>query len=693
MRPVSDMVRARSNKMWSSMIPMESRIMMKQKEYTSKAKGFLNWYSSLTDSQKAELDVVLLNSHTKENQAVIDKMIPKEHWKNVKEILDDLHERAMNVGLLADEQESFYFPRRVNDVLAFMDSAMVDQETKGLLGYAFKKEADRLGVAELSEEQKAQVVTDQFQSGFFKQLPRPGATKERTAPFVYKETVQFYSNTSDTLAAHIFEMNEKIAQREWIGGSSRKKDIQSLLKKGREISKMGEGAKRDKAIQEWQLDADKLDNLEADLQNRLGAMVYEEMKDRPGQEQKEVIDLINARLRQRGAHGITDALRNISYITTMGNFLSAITQLGDIPILFYRYGINADSLSSVGTAFKNVYRLARGEITGKEIADESFVGAADFTNALREFSQGKATARVLDAVFKYSGLRYTDLIGKEAFMQAASKKIKRDKEYFVEKYGDMFGGDIEQVHKDFLDNKRTTDTMTVLIGELSDFQPVSLSQQSQAYLQGGNMRLFYILKTFTLRATSAALREGVEEVKKGNYLKGALKTSAVLGIYAAAGAGTDELKDLMRGKTSDLSDNLIDNVLQMGFLSRYTLEKGIQSDSLMKTFMNNLMPPMRYADNFVADVYAMASEEKEVKWKSLQAIPLIGTVAWGRSPAGQSSYAAQERTRILEIVKENKKKKRGAYSSGVSDLMREYNKSVSRDEKINNDTIMRAYKG
>jgi tetratricopeptide (TPR) repeat protein len=691
-RPVSDMVKARSNKLHASMMQMEARIMMKQREYTSKAKGFLNWYASLSDSQKGNVDIILANSNLSENKEAIQKVIPKEHWKNVEEILNDLHERAINVGLLVKDQKEYYFPRRIHDVLAYMDSLMKDEETKGMLGYAFMQEAKRLGVAELTDEQKAQVVTDQFQSGYFRQLPRPGATKKRTVPFVNKDNEQFYSNASDTLSAHIFEMNEKIAQREWIGGSTRKKDLADLLKSGKKIEAMKDGAEKDAAIAEWQVKADKLENLEKDLDSRLGALVAQEMADKGAVEQKELVDIISARLRQRGAHGVTDAIRNVSYITTMGNFLSAITQLGDIPILFYRYGFNKDSLDSVGTAFKNVYKLARGEITKADIEDNSFVGAADFTNALREFSQGKTSARVLDAVFKYSGLRYTDLIGKEAFMQAASKKIKRDKQYFLDKYEVMFGAETERVHKEFLDGKRTTDTMTVLIAELSDFQPVSLSQQSQAYLQGGNMRLFYILKTFTLRATSAALREGVEAAKKGNYMEAALRPAAVLGLYAFAGAGTDELKDLLRGKTSSISDNVVDNLLQMAFLSRYTVEKGIQSDSLMKTFVNNLMPPIRYADSFIADIYAIASEDKELKWRSLQSIPMIGTIAWGRSPAGQSTYASQEKSRIMELIKENKEKRKGAYSGGISDLIRDYNKNVSRDEKITNDAVQRAYK-
>lgn len=691
-RPVSDMILSYSPKLHGLLMNFETDLMLNQKRYTDQAQPFLNWYKGLSKSQKVRYDLALMNSQKSENRKIIEE-IPKKAYESMQGILEDLNERRKNVGLSGTDKD-FYFPRRVKDVVGLTNHLMKNEEWKGELGDAYAKEAARLGQTQLNENQRAQVVTDMMQAGHFRQLPRPGADKKRTVPMVTPEVYKFYSNSSEALIGHIFEMNEKIGQREFIGGSTRKKDIQRLEKRFRDIEKMEAGPERDTAILEYTKEADALEDLETDLLNRLGAVIGDEMGTSSMEDQVKVRELISSRLRQKGAHGAMDAIRNVGYATTMGNFLSAITQLGDIPIIFYSYGLNRDSIGAVGTAFKNVAKIVRREMGADVGPVDALVDSADFTNILREFTTASTSANLVEKLFKYSGLKYTDLIGKEAYMQAARAKWSKDKnkEAFVEKYKYFFGDKTADVHKDLKSNKKTDDVMTVLIAELSEFQPVSLSQQSQGYLGGGNLRMAYMLKTFTLRATSAALREGATEMKKGNYAMGVTKIASILLIYSMAGAGADELKDLLRGKSSSITDNTFDNMLQMLFMSKYTLVKGAQSDSVIKSLMANLLPPVRYADNFIADVYGLASDEKEFKAKSLTSVPLIGTIAYSQSTAGQDTYSRMEKEDILEKVKSNKKDKKGPYAGDLSKRIREYNKGVSSDKRISNDTVMRAYK-
>ena len=696
-RPVSDIIEARSKKIHGSLMKFESELIQNQKEYSRKTNQFMRWYQKLTESQQVRYNLALMNSNTKENQKIIDE-IPKEAMSPLREVLDDLRQRQENVGL-GTADRAYYFPRRVQDVDGLMAYMMKDSETKGPLGVAMEEEKKRLGVVELTEEQKTQVVTNIFQQGYMKQLPRPGASKKRRVPFVSRDTYKFYANANDSLMAHIFEMNEKIGQREFIGGSTRKRRIAELTKDFKAIEKMEDGTKRAQAIAEYDRKADALEDLEQDLQDSLAAMVYTELGEQDGQAQRDVIELLNARLRQKGAHGVVENFRNVAYIATMGNFLSAITQLGDIPILLYAHGVNRESLSAVGTAFKNVWKIARNEMRGQVGTTEAFVDQADFTNQLREFSNGSLTAKWVDKVFQLSGLKYTDLVGKEAFMQASFSKWKKvkNKDAFIAKFGPMFGKETERVWQDIqLGKKSEKDVLTVLIAELAEWQPVSLSQQSKGYLTSGNGRLFYMLKTFTLRATSGALREGAKEINKGgakNIAKGIAKISSILMIYAVAGAGPDELKDLLRGKESSIKDNVFDNLLQMGFMSKYSLEKGVREDGLAKGLMASLLPPVRFLDSFGADVYGAFSEEKEFKAKSLTSIPLVGSLLYGRSPAGQATYKGMERRDILKKIKENKKDRRGAYAGGLSKEIREYNKGVSGDKRITSTTVSRAYKG
>jgi hypothetical protein len=697
-RPISDIVQSMSPKIYSQMMRMESRLMSKQAEYSKKVKPFMEWYNKLSDSEKATIDIALMNGikgKSEVNKEIINS-IPKDVWKGVREVLDDLNKRSTEVGLSLPPNAEYYFPRRVKDVQGLIDHLQRNEADKGLFGAAIREEANRLGipVSAVTEEMKTQIVHDMFQAGYIKAIPRPGATKERKIPLVQADTYQFYSGSGDAIMGHIFEMNEKIGQREFIGGSTRKKDIARLEKEYRDIQKMKDGKEKDRAIELYDLKAQKLENLEEELKEHLASKVYTEMSGANSADQRKMINLINARLQQRGAHGVIDHVRNVNYAATMGNFLSAITQLGDIPITFYAHGLNKDSLTAVGTAFKNVFKLAKAEITGKGGKTDAVVEDIDFTNTLREFSQASWTSSMVERLFKYSGLKYTDLIGKEAFMQATLKKYQRsaNKDAFYERFEPMFGKDIGKVYSDIQLGKKSDDVTAVLIAELSDWQPVTLSQQSEKYLTGGNARIFYMLKTFTLRSTSAALREGTREMNKGNYAKGAAKVAMIIMIYSLAGASTDELKNLIRGKEEAVSDNVIDNVLQMFFLSKYTVEKGVQSDSIAKTILTNLMPPIRYVDNFGADVYSLMSDEKEFKFKSLGTIPMVGSIMYSRSDAGQDTYNSIEKEDILKAVRENKKDKKGAYAGGLSKRIREYNKGVSRDDKITSDTIMRSYK-
>lgn len=690
-RPISDRLKEYSPRLQKLLMKTEARLTTLQKGYNTKVEPFLRWYSNLSDQQKILHSLALMNSNLSESKKIIDA-IPKDIMEPLNEVLDDLKKRGNEVALDIGS-EDYYFPRRVKDIQGLMDKLSEDSDDKGGFYTAFQQERKALGLKDgeqLSEDQKIQVITNMMQTGNHRQIKRPGGAKERSVPFVDQDTYAFYEEAPDALVSHIFEMNEKVGMREFIGASTRKQRINDLEKKRKAIDKMEDGQEKREAEELFEIKASELEDIEAGLREELSAVVYKEMKGSSSADQRKVIEILESRMKQKGAHGIVDTFRNVGYIATMGNFLSALTQLSDIPIVFYahRQGSQMDNLKSVAEAASDIFKIATGQTdTG------AFTEEADFTNALREFSQGSTSSKWVEWVFKYSGLKYTDLLGKEAFMKAAYKKFQKadNKDLFMNKYEPMFGKDTEAVWDSFQKGERSEDVTTVLISELSDFQPVTLSQQSQRYLTGGNLRIAYMLKTFSMRTTSAALMEASEEIKAGNVAKGVAKAVTILMIYAAAGASADELKDLIRNRPSDISDNVYDNILQLFFLNRFSMEKGVQQEGVFKAFLSNLLPPVRFMDNLAADAYAIFSDEKDVKWKSKQLLPFVGTTWYARGVEGQESSWGMERKSILKKVRENKKKGRGAYSGNLSAKIKTYNKNVSRDKKITAETIRRSY--
>ena len=683
--PIADRIKMRSEKIYGALMKHEAEITLNQTRYSNLVKPFFKWYNEKTDSEQVRISVGLMSR----DRQVWDEM-PSDIRKGLEEALKGMADEAIGVGLL-DEHKDLYFPMRVADINKLSELVMQESENKGIIGIAIRERAETLGVPveSLTQADKVQIVADMLQSGQINQLPRPGSTKKRTIFKVTKEYFPLYQSPVDALTGHIFEMTEKIGMRKMAGGSIRKGKLLELKKLSKEIEGMEEGPEKVAKVQQWDSLNEGLSDLEKDLEEGIAGLVQEEMKGESAESQRLVMDMLRSRMMQKGAHGILDVARNVGYAATMGNFMSAITQLSDIPIVFYRYGLNADTMGAVLEAFRDVGKIIAGKKT------DAFVEHMDFTNALREFSQGKLSAKALEVIFKYSGLKYADLVGKEATMKAAMKSYQRsrNKGKFLKKYEPFFGDRVTDVLRDIQLGKKTDDVKTVMLSELAEYQPVTMSQQSEYYLGGGNWRALYSLKTFTLRTTSAAVREGYTLMKEGKYIKGALRFSSILLIYAFAGAGTDELKDLLRGKQSSVSDNVQDNLLQMFFLSKYTVEKGIEKDRLLQGIIESLIPPVRHADSFVSDLYALASDEKDFKAKTLTSVPLIGTIAYGRSEAGQEGYANQERRAILEDIKRNAKGKKPPRSGGVSDRIRQYRRSFKDSEPINEDTIMRAYRG
>ena len=710
-RPISDIILAIDKKMWGALMRYETDIQLNNTEYGREVKPFMEYLKTLTQSQRVRLSYALLNAHLEENQKVVREMVPKKIWESVEGMLGKLKKRAIETGELTEEDaKGFYFPRRVTDIKGLMQELHKDDPEGGLLGVAFRAEANRLGIAELTMDQKVQVMTDMFHTGHFRNLPRPGGVKHRSVPHVEPETYKYYADPADALIGHIHEMNEKIGAREFIGDSSRKRKLKELKKAFDVIEGMEDGEERQRLILEYDAKAKQLEDLEAELSSGIAGLVVSTMGTKSWDDQQKVISLINARIRQRGASGVSDLGRNIIYISTMGNFISAITQLADIPTIFHQHGVNTETWKGVKDAFGNIGKIMRNEFTGGKVAHTgSLVEEVDFTRHLMEFSNGNTSAKWVEAAFKYSGLKFTDLIGKEAFMQGSWNHWRnpKNKDAFMKKFEPFLGKDLQATYDDLQAGKRSRDVMAVLIAELAGYQPITLSQQSKAYLEGGNLRVFYTLKTFTLRATSRIIMEATErfkkasvEFEKGNKVEGTKliaegvrRATALLMLYAAAGAGAEELKDLLRGREVDFMDNVYDNILKLFFVSKYSASSGYQKDALVKTIMSDLLPPMRWMDNFVADVGAVVGDDKEFKFKSLQMVPLVGTIGYAQSPAGQASFHSREKESILEIIRENKKNGRPAYHGGVSQKIAEYNRKVQeKDEKISNDSVQKTYK-
>src|SRR3990167_918242 len=138
---------------------------------------------------------------------------------------------------------------------------------------------------------------------------------------------------------------------------------------------------------------------------------------------------------------------------------------------------------------------------------------------------------------------------------------------------------------------------------LLDFSPRALSEMPEMYLRSGKGRIFYILKTWTLKLFDV-YRNEVFHVWKTDKVQG-IKNALELGILLfAMNATADEIKDWMRGKETKLSDTVINNLAKLVGFSRYHVTQ-IAKEGLATTLGKELVPPLPALDNISKDIIGL----------------------------------------------------------------------------------------
>jgi hypothetical protein len=537
----------------------------------------------------------------------------------------------------------------------------------------------------MSEADKAALVTRLLATGAYNHIPVPGASKGRNISYVVRELNQYYHTSADALVSHVVEMNDKIEARVMMGKSNRP----ALLKRITTVAdSIGKLIKKGSVTPEEQSTLDDLNNqydnlykelinVEAELDQSISKFIMDDAKGKGNPEL--AIGLVRSRLKQSGTYGAVSTLRNITYAITLGSPTSAITQIGDLTWSIYR--------NNPINTMRGAAKAIRLMINKKGLTQEHF----DFAHSLQELDSA-STAKGLDFVLKWTGLKGMDLFAKETAMQSTMMKWakKESRADFISTHTDMFGSKAEAdaVWRDINKGNITENVVFALFNDLSDWQPISLMEMPKGYLEAGNWRVFYMLKTFAIKALNSVHREVATEFKAGNYEAAARKLTMLVLSLGLSGAAADELKDFLLGKEGSIRDNTIDNMIQLFMVNKYAAARGMKTDSFMTSMVDSLVPPVRFMDDFVADIYAAASTDKDFKFKSLKDVPLVGKVVWSHMEFGREAEIKGRREDIYKDIRGTVGKK-GVDKKEITDHInkfnrdiREYNKGKRGDDRI-----------
>lgn len=94
-----------------------------------------------------------------------------------------------------------------------------------------------------------------------------------------------------------------------------------------------------------------------------------------------------------------------------------------------------------------------------------------------------------------------------------------------------------------------------------------------------------------------------------------------------AGTTADTIKDFMLGRKTDYSDTMIDNILQMALLNRYTFTRG-KEDGLLSSLIQSFLPSTQFIDDMWLDIGEMLNDPDDSfrinNMRSIKNIPIGG---------------------------------------------------------------------
>lgn len=336
---------------------------------------------------------------------------------------------------------------------------------------------------------------------------------------------------------------------------------------------------------------------------------------------EKVRELLDARfgMGERASGKKANFTKNLIYQMTIANPLSALTQIADLGMSVFAFGLENTLRSALG---KKAFTL-------KNVNLENIVSA--------EMGTVGRMARMLDGAFRVSGFKLVDKFGKETLMNAAYLKFSKmaQSEAGVKALRKRFGNTFENEFPSLIDDlragNRSQNVDMLMFAELANFQPISLSQMPLKYLQHPNGRVAYALKSFTVKQLDVMRREILQEFAKGNMKQGTKNLIAFSTLIPLAGGSVQELKDwITRGdeiRVDDIDDQFVANIFKVFGTSQYVVEKikdqGVITPALGEIFM----PPVSLLNGLVRDVSDAATGDLTVKDSEMFGrIPVFGSL-------------------------------------------------------------------
>jgi hypothetical protein len=446
-------------------------------------------------------------------------------------------------------------------------------------------------------------------------LAKTGAMKTRKIDYIDGEINKFYDTSTSSLVRYIEQSTKAINAKKFFG---------------KELEVSPDGIKT---------------MLVEDSVGAYTAKFLAEGEISPIQE-IELRQILTAYFAPQGTTGFGTLFKNFTYLDVMGSPLNAITQIGDLAFPLYKSGI---------------IKTAEGfikSVSGKTILKKEDIG---INQIALEFSGKSKLAGAVSDVFKLTGLTKIDSIGKNTLINSVLLKMIRqaingDKALY-NKLSEVFNeNEVDEVINDLQNDVVTENIKYLAFNILLDFQPVALSEVPEGYLSSGNGRIFYTLKTWTIKMFDVYRNEAFAKINSSDKatkiqgIKNMIRLSMALMLMNAT---ADTIKDLIMGRKISLNDLVINNIAKLFGLSKYSLDLSTR-EGIGSTLLDTILPPTQLIDNsykdFTDSIKANELDIQNLKtWKST---PIVGKLYYWWFGAGAKYKESQiKKTSNSELKK------------------------------------------
>ena len=596
--PLTTAVRNIDESVGGALRNMEMKLHINSAETMKKATPYLKQMLAASKSkdpmlkaQYVKLENALNDGTFRTARTIINKHFPelKEPFEQSRKVLDSLYARARDSGIKISYITN-HNPRVVRDIegLKARAGTKVASAIENALDDAAKKKGLDSWV-ELDEATASDIISNVIKRGGKGQPSSLEAgRKYNTIPEHLRE---FYHDTTTAFQLYVNRAEREIARHEFFGASGVKNIDGSI-----------------------------------DLDGSIANVLLKSMKkgNLTNTQQGDLTFLLRARFNaDNNAMGkVFATVRDLQYAALLGQFDSALIQLGDVGSSLYLNGI-ANTAKAIASKGK------------KGLTAEDF-GLVNKVSA--EMSNMDGATKILDFGLTWSGFKKIDQFGKNTFLKASwlkNTKLARDNpQALVDKYKNVFEGEMGDLIADLQARRVTDNTKLLLWNELSDVQPISLSEMPAAYLNMKNGRILYSLKSFGLKQLDLVRRNIIMKAQRGQVAEAfeeALKYGAIMGL---SGGSVENARSFLRGgfdldATSSMDDAAFESLSKIFFMSKYTKEKFLQEGKYGSYAMNLIQPAAPSVLDTIGKSFDSVVFDQEVDFeafsRTMKNVPVAGS--------------------------------------------------------------------